>query len=435
MLRERRLGLVEDDAVMGEALVECFRQEGATVEWWNRGKLALAGIAHFRPELVVCDIRLPDLSGQQLFSRIREDFPETPFLFITAFGRIDEAVRLMQQGAGDYVTKPFDVAEFLNRISRLLPMRGEPGLPSLGPSPAMREIEATIRRVAGIRSTVLLAGETGVGKEVCARLLHDLGRSEHPFVPVNCAAIPTELLESEMFGHERGAFTGAGTRHLGHAERAGEGTLFLDEISELVPAMQAKLLRLLDDRQFYRVGGSSLLPFKARVVAATNVDLASCVESGRFRQDLFFRLSVIPVTVPPLRQRPEDVLWLLNYFFEKFRVELGSSACELDASVAEAALAHDWPGNVRELKNRLEKAMALSGSRRLVASELFSGNGATPADLRLKAGLRDAERRQIERALALTDGEIMPAAKALGISRTTLWKKMRALEFRGSKPA
>ncbi|MGM0562548.1 MAG: sigma-54-dependent transcriptional regulator, partial [Pseudomonadota bacterium] len=243
-LENRRIAVVEDDPIMGESLLQRLSLEGGEVTWWRDGNQALEGFRQTRPEVVVCDIRLPDLSGEELFRRTAEH-ASLPFLFITAYGDIDQAVRLMRAGAGDYLTKPFEMEALLVRLDDLLrpaePARGG----SLGASPQMCEIENLLRRLADRPSPVLLTGETGVGKEICARFLHQASRNAgEPFIAVNCAAIPSELLESELFGHEKGAFTGASARHLGYAERAGSGTLFLDEIGELPFALQGKLLRL-----------------------------------------------------------------------------------------------------------------------------------------------------------------------------------------------
>ena len=436
MLDGRRIGIVEDDAVMGDALAECFRQRGAEVGLWRKGSDALTGIRKFAPELVVCDIRLPDLSGEQIFAALNADLPAVPFLFITGHGRIDEAVRLIRLGAGDYITKPFEIPPFLERVLELLPTGGPARRDVLGRSPAIRAVEATLTRVAAIRSTVLLLGETGSGKEVAARFLHDTGRPGTPFVAVNCAAFPPDLLESELFGHERGAFTGAAGRHIGHAERAGDGTLFLDEIAELRPALQAKLLRLLDERRFTRIGGDRPLQFSARVVAATNADLARRVEKGDFRQDLLFRLDVVSIRIPPLRDRTEDILPLMERFMSQYCREFGTSIRRFEPAAVTAALRHTWPGNVRELRNRVERAVALSESPVLAVADLFPSEGAEDAaesvTRNLSAVRAAAEREEISGALAASGGRILAAAKQLGISRTTLWKKMRRLNLRGS---
>jgi DNA-binding NtrC family response regulator len=440
MLDERRIGIVEDDGVMGEALAECFRQEGAHVALWNCGGDALAGLTDFDPEIIVCDIRLPDLSGEQIFGAVSARLPAVPFLFVTGYGRIDEAVRLMRHGAGDYITKPFELPPFLERVRELLPARERAEVGALGRSPAMLAVEATLRRVAAIRSTVLLLGETGSGKEVAARFLHEIGRPGKPFVAVNCAAFPPDLLESELFGHERGAFTGAAGRHIGQAERAGDGTLFLDEVAELRLSLQAKLLRLLDERRFSRVGGGQTIDFRARVVAATNADLAADVAKGVFRQDLYFRLDVISVRLPPLRERQADIVPLMERFRLAYVHEFGNGFVRFEPETFVAAMRHAWPGNVRELRNRVERAVALAAGPAIRPIDLFPeatvGNSDEETPQETLSAARDlAERRQIEEALRATGNQVLAAAQLLAVSRTTLWKKMRRLGIRTSLEA
>ena len=433
-LDHRVVGLLEDDPIMGESLVQRLALEGTTVRWWTSGREALAEIARARPEAVVCDIRLPDMSGEDVFRAVAGQESAPPFLFITGYGDIDQAVRLMRSGAADYLTKPFEMPVFLDRVAGLLPPALEPAA-VLGVSEAIRGVERTLERLARVKATVLLTGETGAGKEVCARFLHAAGGSSGPFMAVNCAAIPGELLEAEIFGHERGAFTGAQARHLGYAERAGEGTLFLDEIGDLAPALQAKLLRLLEERQFHRVGGEAPVRFRARVVCATNADLEKRVTEGRFREDLYYRINVVALRVPPLRDRPEDIAWLLGRFFEEFNAASGAGLAGVSALAEEAAIGHSWPGNVRELRNRVERAVALAMGPSLMPGDLFpeafQDVMAKTALLSLEDARHAAEKRHILRALALTGGEIIPTAKALGISRTTLWEKMRRLGLNG----
>jgi DNA-binding NtrC family response regulator len=385
--------------------------------------------------LVVCDIRLPDMSGEAVFQESLPDLATSPFLFITAFGDIDQAVRLIRAGADDYLTKPFQMEEFLGRIDHLLHSRShqpQSETPALGQSDAMRRIEGLLRRVADIDSTLLVTGETGVGKEVAARFVHQISkRAAGPFIAVNCAAIPGELLESELFGHERGAFTGAHVRHEGFVERAREGVLFLDEIGELTPAVQAKLLRLIEDHAFLRVGGERPVPFKARLICATNADLDARVASGQFRPDLLFRIKVIPVEIPPLRQRPADILPLLHQYVTYFTDMLHTNARGFTTYAGAVAQAHHWPGNVRELRNRMERAVALATGPWIGARDLFPEvdpvDEPAPGVSPLSTIRDDAERRHITAVLEQTGGQIKKAADLLGISRTTLWEKMRKL--------
>ncbi|SKA26581.1 sigma-54-dependent transcriptional regulator [Consotaella salsifontis] len=433
-LKDRSIALVEDDPIMGESLVQMLSLEGALVTWWRSGGEAIAASPRHRPEAVICDLRLPDVDGEQVFLAWANSEMPPPFVFITGFGDIDQAVRLMKGGAGDFLTKPFEKDVFLERLADLLPRRSEFAGACLGVSPPMRSVQRLLDRIAKVRSTVLITGETGTGKEVAARYLHGASSSgELPFVAINCAAIPADLLESELFGHERGAFTGAGQRHLGYAERAGGGTLFLDEVGELRPELQAKLLRLVEERTFRRVGGEKDLAFSARLVAATNSDLQAAVAIGRFRKDLLFRLDVLNVAVPPLRERKEDIAWLLDRFFEEFAALVDTPLRGVSALTEQAAADHPWPGNVRELRNRVERAVALGLGPWLMPSDLFPEalqHQVVDAFGSLAEVRNEAERRHIERALGCASGEMARAAKILGIGRTTLWEKMQKLGLR-----
>lgn len=431
-----QVGIVEDDVIMGGSLVQRLNLEGYDPVWWRTGREAISGIGDQRPDVLICDIRLPDMTGEEVFTEALPNLHSTPVLFITAFGDIEQAVRLIRQGADEYVTKPFEMDEFLGRIAHLTnwsPREEKIGQRSLGVSKIMRDIEDMIRRIADVESSVLFAGESGSGKEVASRFLHQVSpRKKDPFMAVNCAAIPSELMESELFGHERGAFTGAHERHMGYAERANEGILFLDEVGDLSPALQAKLLRLVEERDFTRVGGEKHISFKARLVCATNLDLESEVAAGRFREDLYYRINVIPIPIPALREHPEDILALvrgyLTYFATRFRRDVRS----MTVTAEEAVLAHDWPGNIRELRNRVERAIAIARNPRISVHDLFpdilgaDGESEIPT---LKEIRDQAERRHIERVLFITDGQLKAAADMLGVSRTTLWEKMHKLGF------
>ena len=433
-VRSAVVAIVDDDPIMGESLVQRLSLEGYGTAWWKAGREAARRLAQQEVDLVLCDIRLPDIDGEQLYRELLPVLGKTPIIFITAFGELEQAVRLMRLGANDYLTKPFDIELLLEKLSSLLEGSARAELqPSeaLGCSPAMQRIEAVLRRVKDLDATVLLSGETGVGKEVAARFLHLISnRAERPFISVNCGALPAELVESQLFGHERGAFTGAHVGHRGFVELAADGILFLDEIAELPLVAQAKLLRLLDDRRFYRVGGEKELGFTARVVAATNADLAQRVEAGQFRKDLFYRINVVALRLPPLRDRREEILPLARGFIAEFGKSFDRSVEGLAPEAEAAAVAHAWPGNVRELRNRIERAAAIGAGGLIAATELFPetvplASGARPKTL---AAARDAaERLRIEAALRETGGQILAAAASLGVSRTTLWEKMRRL--------
>ena len=393
---------------------------------------------------MLCDIRLPDMNGEEILRAVLPDLKSAPVIFMTAFGDIEQAVRLMLAGADDYVIKPFQMDRLLGRIDQLLkrrPIADRDQKPILGQSEPMRRIEALLRRVADIDSTLLLTGESGAGKEIAARFIHQISyRAAKPFVAVNCAAIPAELLESELFGHEKGAFTGAGSRHEGYAERARDGVLLLDEIAELPANLQAKLLRMIQERSFMRVGGEKPIEFRARLVCTSNADLEGEVEKGRFRRDLYYRVNVIAVRIPPLRERREDVLGLLSAYIAQFAESFNANVRGASTVAEEVALLHQWPGNVRELRNRAERAVALAQGPWIGPSDLFpdlvpepplAGNSAGVMSL---AMVRDAaERRHIAATLQRTGGQIKQAADLLGVSRTTLWEKMRRLGVPGEQ--
>jgi DNA-binding NtrC family response regulator len=431
LLEGRSIAVIEDDPIMGESLLQSLSLEGAKVSLYSSGQAALKSVAPRSVDLVICDIRLPDTDGQSLFRRFCADAYPPPFLFMTAFGDVNAAVELMREGAADYLTKPFDMDVFLKRVK--ISLRPSPilaGSVTLGVSPAMRDIEHLLRAISKIDSSVLITGETGTGKDVCARFLHQLAEKRGPFMAVNCAAIPNDLLESELFGHEAGAFTGAGKRHLGFAERAGEGTLFLDEIGELAPSLQAKLLQLLENRQFYRVGGETPVAFKGRLVAATNADLTALIAAKRFRLDLYYRINVVEVNIPPLRERAQDISWLMNQIFADIVAEQGRPLRGVSALAEQAALTHPWPGNVRELKNRLERAVALNLTGWISPQDLFPEKlpitaSSSQSCWSLAEAREAAEKHQIALALNENQGQISKSAEALGISRTTLWEKMK----------
>jgi len=433
--RERALiGVVEDDPVMGGTLVHRLELERYSAIWWRTGQEALNGLRTARPDLVVCDIRLPDVSGEQVFFSVLRHLGGMPFLFVTAYGQVEQAVRLTKAGAVDYIAKPYALPDLLDRIPRLISQRpGAAGV--LGVSQAMRQLELLLRRVADIDSSLLFTGESGAGKEVAARFVHQISaRGAAPFMAVNCAAIPHELIESELFGHEKGAFTGAHARHHGYVERARDGFLFLDEVGELPLPVQAKLLRLLEERTFTRIGGEAAIKTSARIVCATNVDLERAVSEGQFRRDLYYRINVIPINVPALRHRPDDVLPLAHAFAREFSEAFDREVHGFTAAAEQDLLSQRWPGNVRELRNRIECAVALAQSGWIGPETLFPDEAANsdventlPTLCEARAA---AERRHIRMALELAGGRIEEAAKTLGISRSTLFDKMKKLEVR-----
>ncbi|NKE43446.1 sigma-54-dependent Fis family transcriptional regulator [Roseomonas frigidaquae] len=427
-----RILLVEDDPVMGGSLAQRLRLKGYGVDWAHGAAEAAAALARRLPDLLLSDLRLPDGSGEELFLAHRERLAGTPVLMMTAYAGIDQAIRLLKAGADDFLVKPLETADLLGRVEALLARRlVAPEDAVLGPSVPIRRVEAMLRRAATSDSPLLLLGETGTGKEVAARLLHALSpRARLPFIAVNCAAIPADLLESEVFGHERGAFTGAAARREGYAERAAGGTLFLDEVAELPPPLQAKLLRLLEAREFSRVGGTATLPYRARTVAATNADLDARVHDGRFRADLLYRLDVIRVEIPPMRVRPEDVVHLARHFLDNAAGRATRTVRGFDAQAVSAMEAHAWPGNARELRNRVDRAVALADGPWIGVADLFPDHRPDPtgtADATLAEVLVAAERRAVANALEATGWDVGAAASRLGVGRSTLFEKVRRL--------
>ena len=437
-----RLCLIEDDPIMGESLRDRLLLEGFALDWFREGAPALAALGESRYDAVISDIRLPDLSGEEVFLRaVRGNGRVPPYLFITAYASVERAVGMLKQGAVDYVTKPFDIAELVGKVRALVgapePAPPVPGDTTLGASAAMRALAATAPRIAARARTVLIVGESGSGKEVLARHLHAVapGRRAAPFVAVNCGAIPEALLEAAFFGHERGAFTGADRLRRGYFEQSHGGTLFLDEIGELPQAMQVKLLRAIQERSVQRLAGEAMLPVDARVICATHRDLRADAASGRFREDLYYRINVVQLRIPPLRERPEDVLWLARRLLDEQAVRLSEPPRSLGAAARARLLAHLWPGNVRELRNRIERACVLSDRPVLEPSDLFEDTPRPGADdvaedaattlPTLDRYIAEAEADYIAAVLARCGGRMGTTAAALGISRKTLWEKMK----------
>ncbi|MDZ7663342.1 sigma-54 dependent transcriptional regulator [Thiohalophilus sp.] len=430
-----RICLIEDDPIMGESLVERLKLEGYEVTLYTSGKAALEGLTEQPCDALVSDIRLPDINGADLYRQLAQRLkPIPPAIFITAYGTIDQAVELLRLGAADYLTKPLDIPRFLDKLAAVCRQPASPrdGEPQLGLSRAMREIESTLSRVARYpEASVLLQGESGVGKEIAARLLHAQQCPDAPFEAVNCAALPEALAASELFGHERGAFTGAIKSHSGAFERAGDGILFLDEIGDMPRELQAQLLRALQERTFSPVGSETASPFRARVVCATNQDLHARVQSGEFREDLYYRINVIQITIPPLSERPEDIVWLA----ERFLQQAGERHNEPPRQLSDAALAvlaaRNWPGNVRELKHHIERLCILSDAPVIDVEHLGLDNEPHPNKTTnsLRQGREQEEKRRIATALTESDGCIGDAARLLGISRKSLWQKRKKYDL------
>ncbi len=433
-----RLCLIEDDEIMGESLCERFELEGFSYDWHRSCREAEIALARHRYAVVVSDIRLPDRGGDELFLALKaQGRVLPPWLFITGHGAIDRAVELLKSGAADYLTKPFDLDAMIDRLSSLLDNAQSPSDEyRLGVSAAMRHIESLLPRLARQATTILISGESGVGKEVVARELHHLSAegNERPFIAVNCGAISESLLEAELFGHEKGAFTGAIRERPGVFEQAHGGTLFLDEIGDMPLPMQVKLLRAIQERKVTRVGGERALSVDLRLICATHRDLKERVEEGRFREDLFYRINVINLRLPPLRERGDDILWLARRFLAAYCREHPGETKRLTPTVEQALLMHTWPGNIRELKNAIERACILSAGDALLLETLFETP--PPAELLADdtaAGLADylkaCERDYIAKALEAHDGQIARTAAHLGISRKNLWERMKRLDL------
>jgi two-component system response regulator AtoC len=432
--------LIEDDEIMGESLVDRFELEGMRVEWYREARLAMQRIKQHAFNVVVSDIRLPDMGGDVLFkSLVKSTVDLPPFMFLTAYGTIERAVDLLQLGAVDYLCKPFDIDDLLSKIRRFQrPVNAPTPFDGLNraSSPAMVKLSSLIPKFAKSADTVLITGESGVGKEFFARLLHELDtkRSTQPFYAINCAAIPETLIESELFGHEKGAFTGAVKAKRGAFEQAGTGTLFLDEIGDLSLSAQVKLLRVLQERSARRVGGEALMSFSCRVIAATNRPLSDNVKSGIFREDLLYRLNALHLHVPSLRERPDEILPLARKFLDLCN-RRSDEKPKLFSVNAEAALAtYEWPGNVRELKNTVERAYLLAGSRTIERSHLFDNatdDGAEQQEIGsgLATYLVQHERAYLLEHLVKHQWRITETAGAIGISRKVLWEKMRRYDI------
>ncbi|QLF71000.1 sigma-54-dependent Fis family transcriptional regulator [Peteryoungia desertarenae] len=439
-----RILVVEDDVTLGESLRQRLQLEGFKVKWARTAGEAHSALSGPAPDIILSDIRLPDGDGETVMREHFASFGLVPVIFMTAYGDIDQAVRLVRDGALDYVSKPFDLDRLVDTLQgigqRKAGAAGDLGHAYSG-SPAIEKIGRTLARAAEIDLPVLLLGETGTGKEVAARHVHEAGpRKNLPFVAVNCGALPSDLADSLLFGHERGSFTGASAMHRGYCEESGAGTLFLDEIGELSPLLQVKLLRVLESREFRRLGGSETRRFEARLVCATNRNLEAMVAEGGFREDLWFRINVIACTLPPLRERRDEIPSLLGRLVVAAATKMGRGDLTIEPEAQEATVRHGWPGNFRELINRIDRAVALADGPAITAEDLFPEGvpGAVALSLPELADpgsslsdVRDAaERQHIVAALARAQGSHKEAAESLGISRTTLWEKMRRLQIK-----
>jgi len=432
--------IVDDNEAMRETVRGWLNASGHQVEEAASGEEALSFLSRRTADVVVTDLRMPGMDGMALLEALKLSEPGLPVLMVTAHGGVDEAVRAMRLGAEDFLVKPFLLEELELKIAKALERSADKGTRRsleeelgpktlLGESPALKAVLEDLRQVAPSGSTVLLLGESGTGKELAARALHQMSpRKNGPFVSVHCAALAPGLLESELFGHEKGAFTGAVARRTGRFEMAQGGTLFLDEAGEIPPEIQVKLLRVLQEREFERVGGARTLKADFRLVAASNRDLGALVAQGRFREDLFYRLSVVRIALPPLRERASDVPLLAEQFGRRFCSEQGKPWPGIDPSCVPFLKAHRWPGNVRELQNLVEQAVVFNHGAPLKLQPGLSSGGVPSSPLNAVENLEQAvdrlESDLIRRALEESDGVRARAAQKLGLSRSALQYKI-----------
>jgi two-component system, NtrC family, response regulator HydG len=445
-----RVLVVDDEPNIRDSVKKALERTGHVVDVAADSDTAWARIEQSSPDLVLCDIMLQDGDGMDLLRRIKECYPEILVVMITGYASLESAVTAIKAGASDYIAKPFNPEQLRHVVARVVEQRrlgdenallrgqlgqafGEPAV--VGQSPAVERLFALARTVAATDTSVLLTGESGTGKEVVARFIHaGSARSARPFVTVNCAAIPPSLLESELFGHRRGAFTGAVYSRRGSFELADGGTLFLDEIGEMPLEMQAKILRALEAREVKRVGSEESLAVNARVIAATNKNLEQETRAGRFRDDLFWRLNVVQLVVPPLRDRGADVLPLAHHFLALYTREMKKPVPDFSSDVLDAFKRYDWPGNVRELRNTVERAVIFAEPGQPIRLGHLPPHfrqeyaRAAPAAPRLYRPLRDVELRYIREVLEACGGNRTRAAEILGLSPVTLWRRLGGKE-------
>jgi two-component system NtrC family response regulator len=441
-----RILIVDDEKNYLVVLEALLSGEGYEVETANSGQRALGLVEEEEPDLVITDMRMPRLSGLELIQALAERAADLPVVVMTAYGTVENAVEAMKSGAVDYITKPFENRELLLTVERALRLRrlmtqnrllreelgkGKGFGEIIGESRAMKEVFELVEKVAATKATTLITGESGTGKELVARAIHARSpRAGESFIAVNCMALTETLLESELFGHEKGSFTGASSRRKGRFELADKGTLFLDEVGEIPASVQVKLLRVLQERTFERVGGDQPITVDVRIVAATNRDLSRAVKEGIFREDLYYRLNVVRIDIPPLRERPEDLPALVAHFVGKYAGEVGRAAPEVSPEAMRRIYDHPWPGNVRELENALERAVILAGPE-IRPSDLplevqpVKEEASLPTGMSLTEALEDLEVRMIRRALAESEGVAARAAEALGLTKSNLAYKLK----------
>lgn len=455
MSRVPKILIIDDEPLMRISIGDALKDEGCSVSETGLGK---EGITLFRDnafDIVITDLRLPDLDGIEVLKACKRYSPDTMVIFITAYGSVDTAVEAMRNGAYDYVTKPFSMDELLLMVKRIVRVRdleeenvflkeqveGRYDFSGIiGKSEKMNEIFEKVKIVSQTDSTVLILGESGTGKELIANAIHyNSPRRNEPFVKISCAALPETLLEAELFGYEKGAFTGAVKQKKGRFELADKGTFFLDEVGEISPAIQVKLLRVLQEKKFERLGGTETISADVRIICATQRDLKKEVKSGAFREDLYYRLNVVPITLPPLRERQGDIMLLTNHFLKYFAEQYKKPIKGISIDAMEILLKYPFPGNVRELENTIERAVVMGRGEEVLPwdlSEEISSLGdcfKAISNIRnyehLSKAIKEFEKQYITKVLEETKGNKSLAAKLLGVSRKTLWEKCKMLEI------
>jgi len=444
--------IIDDEDLFREDLATIFREEGHECKTASDGEKGLSIVADFNPDIVFCDVVMPGKNGVEVLDEIMSIDPGKRVVMITAYGTLETAVEAFRKGASDYIMKPLLIEDVFQKINRLIDqerlrreltfLRRElscdiNSLSMVGQSGAMKNILDLIEKVSTTRSTVLITGESGTGKELVARAIHQTSDSvDNPFVAVNCAGIPEHLLESELFGHAKGSFTGATSNKEGFCQIAGDGTLFLDEIGEMDMSLQAKLLRVLEQNEFVRVGETKLIPLTARVITSTNRNIRNFIDTGGFRKDLFFRIAVFEIRLPALRERRSDIPLLVEHFIKKFNSELKRSCLGVTNDVIRKFISYSWPGNVRELRNVIERAMIVMSEESISLSdlprEIAGGSDSMEDSDELRAAVRVYEREHIKSVIEASGGNKEEAARRLGINSSTLYRKMADLDVGAS---
>ena len=462
-----RILVVDDDKAIRGTFDQVLKREGYSVQLAGGGTETLKKIRDSRFDLVICDVRMPGMNGLEVLKKIKSIKPEVDVIMITAYATIEDGVKAIKDGAHDYLIKPLDIEELCHKVAKVMEKRNlERKVTSLqeelkerygfsniiGTTPQMQQLYEMIDKMRNADCNVLIEGESGTGKELVARAIHYNGRlAKKPFVGVGCGALPESIVERELFGHEKGAFTDATSTRPGYFEAADGGTLFLDDITDLTLSIQAKLLRVVEENQFFRLGSTNPVKVKVRQLSATNKDARSCVEKGTFREDLFYRLSVVCIKVPPLRARRDDIPLLVKHFFEKFSDKYGKEPQSLDPKAEAVLLSYQWPGNVRELEHVIERAVALTSEKIIQLSDLPenmvspSGRTRLPGSFDREASYSEAKRQLMESFdkdfiayhLKKAEGNVSKAAKQMGIQRTSLQRLMKkhllhATEFKPS---